>query len=284
MNGRVLLVDDDEDVLRSLVDVFSSAGFDLLTAGDQRSAEKLLERERLDFAVLDYSIPLEDRPTSIANMKNGLAVMQAANAKSVPYVVFTGVGQHALAGVAAANAGGMVKYLFKGDFGVEDEILEICQRICSTKARLNATAEEHRLPLRAKNYADCRVILLADPEWVMLAVVGSQDRVRVKPPENVCRLLHDVSEDAPEPSPFIRWPKASTRRTYVGRAREWLRERFTVEDPAHKHAPLVRVKVQGRTAWTCDIRVIQERDLATLHERETRYREAAGRRERDDED
>lgn len=55
--GYILVVDDDEPVLRSVKRVLENAGFTVNTAANGQEALKMIERERPDLVVLDIIMP-----------------------------------------------------------------------------------------------------------------------------------------------------------------------------------------------------------------------------------
>lgn len=55
--GRVLVVDDEDDVRRIITDALSSAGHAVESAGDGESALELLEDEAFDLAFVDINLP-----------------------------------------------------------------------------------------------------------------------------------------------------------------------------------------------------------------------------------
>jgi DNA-binding response OmpR family regulator len=55
--NRILLVDDDVDLLEAVRLRLRSAGFEVLTAGDGIAATQLIKREKPDLVVLDVNMP-----------------------------------------------------------------------------------------------------------------------------------------------------------------------------------------------------------------------------------
>ena len=94
---RILLVDDDTNVLDSLEVVLRREGYTVQTASDGEQAWELFATTRPDFAVLDYSMPELD----------GLALTRriaSAGEPRVPIILLTGRG-HERDKVAALDAG-----------------------------------------------------------------------------------------------------------------------------------------------------------------------------------
>jgi two-component system, OmpR family, alkaline phosphatase synthesis response regulator PhoP len=59
-NQRILVVDDDQDIVRLLRGYLQKSGFDVLVAHDGESALHTLRRERPDLLVLDLMLPDRD--------------------------------------------------------------------------------------------------------------------------------------------------------------------------------------------------------------------------------
>lgn len=57
---KILVVDDEPDVVRLVEFRLQKEGFDILTASDGRSALDLLEKETPDLIILDIMMPLMD--------------------------------------------------------------------------------------------------------------------------------------------------------------------------------------------------------------------------------
>jgi two-component system, OmpR family, alkaline phosphatase synthesis response regulator PhoP len=57
---RILVVDDDREIVRLLRAYLEQAGFQVLTAGDGETALHILRRDRPDLAVLDLMLPNRD--------------------------------------------------------------------------------------------------------------------------------------------------------------------------------------------------------------------------------
>jgi len=59
MNEKILLVDDDEDLLRSLQVILESNGFDVITSDNAEKGHSLLRAEKPDLLVLDVMMKSE---------------------------------------------------------------------------------------------------------------------------------------------------------------------------------------------------------------------------------
>jgi len=57
MAQKILIVDDDEDILTILGDNLREEGYDVLTAEDGKSGIKLAEENKPDIIILDIMLP-----------------------------------------------------------------------------------------------------------------------------------------------------------------------------------------------------------------------------------
>ena len=57
---RVLVVEDDPEINAMVAGLLAERGYDVLSAGDGRDMERLLNREQLDLVILDLMLPGED--------------------------------------------------------------------------------------------------------------------------------------------------------------------------------------------------------------------------------
>ena len=57
---RVLVVEDDPEINAMVAGMLAERGYEVLSAGDGRDMERLLNREQLDLVILDLMLPGED--------------------------------------------------------------------------------------------------------------------------------------------------------------------------------------------------------------------------------
>ncbi len=57
---RILVVDDDKQIVRLLKSYLEKAGFAVLSAFDGAEAQRVIRRERPDLVVLDLMLPERD--------------------------------------------------------------------------------------------------------------------------------------------------------------------------------------------------------------------------------
>ena len=76
--NRILLVEDDNAIVKNLVDILQREGFSVDTASGQVDAMELVEKERYDLCLLDISL----------KEGNGFAVCRAIKDKEDTPVIF----------------------------------------------------------------------------------------------------------------------------------------------------------------------------------------------------
>ena len=98
MSKRILVVEDHEDNRQILRDLLSSAGFEMIEAGDGESALRLAAAEPPDLILMDVQLPILDGYEATRRIKADPRL------KAIPVIVVT---SYALSGeeVRARNAG-----------------------------------------------------------------------------------------------------------------------------------------------------------------------------------
>jgi two-component system, NtrC family, response regulator HydG len=106
--ARILIVDDEPDMLESCLRLLSRLGYACTTAGDGRAAAELLERERPDLLLTDLKMPEMD----------GMALLRHAHQvdPALPVIVITGFAT--IESAVAAVKEGAFDYLPK-DFSAD---------------------------------------------------------------------------------------------------------------------------------------------------------------------
>jgi EAL domain-containing protein (putative c-di-GMP-specific phosphodiesterase class I) len=101
--GRILLVDDDEALLRAMKRAMTAAGYDVATASDGRRATDLLAKVTFDAIVSDIDMPRMD----------GIELLRAVRRRDLdlPVILITGAPQ--LKTAIEAIAHGALQYLTK---------------------------------------------------------------------------------------------------------------------------------------------------------------------------
>lgn len=98
MSKRILVVEDHEDNRQILRDLLSSAGFEMVEAGDGEAALRLAAAQPPDLILMDVQLPILDGYEATRRLKSDPRL------KAIPIIVVT---SYALSGeeVRARNAG-----------------------------------------------------------------------------------------------------------------------------------------------------------------------------------
>jgi len=105
MSERVLVVDDERNIRRTLRMVLEGAGYEVLDADSAEAASAVLSREPVDLAIVDLKLPGRSGLDLLAEIDSG------TDAPGVPVIVVSG---HAsVAEAVAAVQGGAVDFLEK---------------------------------------------------------------------------------------------------------------------------------------------------------------------------
>lgn len=143
---RVLLVDDEPAILRSLKRLFRDKGVEILTAGSGREALDLLGKAPVDLVISDMRMPEMD----------GAQLLQQVFSRwpETKRILLTGFAETA-ATIAAINLGKIWRYIAKP--WDDDELIEVAQQalahrsLVAQNARLSALAQEQNEALRTLN-------------------------------------------------------------------------------------------------------------------------------------
>lgn len=95
---KILLVDDDEFMIRLIQGIMEGEGYEVLTASDGTNALKIAMKEKPDLILTDYVMPEMDGVTLIRELKSRLATAY------IPIVMVTGFGKADLE-IDAINSG-----------------------------------------------------------------------------------------------------------------------------------------------------------------------------------
>ena len=112
-NLKVLIVDDEPDILELMEEEFRYCGYQTLTAICGNDAIKLLESEKIDIVVSDYKMP----------NGNGMAVLSHVNQMKNRPIFFFVSGQADVSTDDAVKAG--AKKFFSKPFDLDELIREI---------------------------------------------------------------------------------------------------------------------------------------------------------------
>ncbi len=84
MMFKILLIDDEESILKVIKTVLSEAGFEVLTAKSKKESLSLIEKEKFDLIISDFL--LEDG--------TGLEILESFRKKDIltPFLIITAYG------------------------------------------------------------------------------------------------------------------------------------------------------------------------------------------------
>ena len=66
---RILVIDDEPNIRRSLRDILEDEGYEVDEAGDGETGLRLLERQPADIVLLDVKLPKADGVTILGDVK-----------------------------------------------------------------------------------------------------------------------------------------------------------------------------------------------------------------------
>ncbi len=126
--GRILVVDDEESLIRVIVRVLNGAGYDVATATDGVKATELMAEGTFDAVVSDIDMP----------RMNGIQLLQTVRRRDLDVPVVLMTGNPGLDTAVQAVAHGALQYLIKPVN--TDELVKVIQRA----VRLNRMAKLKR--------------------------------------------------------------------------------------------------------------------------------------------
>lgn len=83
---KILVVDDEQDALNYLTALFQDNGYETVTAGNGKAAEKMARTAHPDLITLDLSMPEESGVRAYRNLKDD------PDLKTIPIIIITAVG------------------------------------------------------------------------------------------------------------------------------------------------------------------------------------------------
>ena len=87
MQKKILIVDDEEDILTYLSALFQDNGFETVTAGDGETGVEKALAEKPDLITLDLAMPEQ------SGVKTYRTYKENSDLKETPVIVITGVGE-----------------------------------------------------------------------------------------------------------------------------------------------------------------------------------------------
>lgn len=120
MAQRVLIIDDDREILNVYRDILSEAGLEIATAIDGEEGLTKAKGEKFDLILLDIMLPKVDGLAVLSQLKDNPATQQ------IPVAMLTNFGQDDL--VKKALSSGAVDFLLKYNL-TPGEVLERVQQL-----------------------------------------------------------------------------------------------------------------------------------------------------------
>lgn len=117
MNKKILIVEDEEILLKVLSEQFERAGFDVSTASDGEEALKSLEKSKPDLVLLDIILPKINGFDVLKTMKEN------PDTQDIPVIIISNLGRDE--DIKQAIKLGAVDYYIK----VQHPILEIIEKV-----------------------------------------------------------------------------------------------------------------------------------------------------------
>ena len=84
---KILVIDDDRLVLKSLANLLKQQGYDVVCASDGPEAESLLRKALPNLIVCDIRMPRQDGVTVIRNLKR---ISREETGVEIPFIFITG--------------------------------------------------------------------------------------------------------------------------------------------------------------------------------------------------
>jgi len=120
---KILIVEDEQDILQALADKFIREGFDVLCAKDGEEGLEASLKERPDLILLDVLMPKMDGMTMMKKLR------QITWGKSVPIILLTNLGltdEKIVEGVVENEPS---YYLIKSDWKIGDIVQKVREKL-----------------------------------------------------------------------------------------------------------------------------------------------------------
>ena len=128
MSKRILIIDDEPDVLKLAAFRLKRWGYEILTANDGQTGLEIIENERPDLVLLDLRLPNLDGVDVCRQVKNNEAL------KHIPIILFTATADIAVAETAKqVGADGYIVKPFE-----PEQLLEKIQSVAGEPRKENA--------------------------------------------------------------------------------------------------------------------------------------------------
>lgn len=196
MSARILLVEDEPNMVRTLSRILERAGYEVITADNGRAALQILDRAAIDVMVTDLNMPVMD----------GMALLKALKefAARPAVVVLTGYGtiQSAVDAMKLGAADYLIKPCNPDDLKIVIERQLELRRLRSEVANLRREMQHQRVPRYGELIGDDPV--MQDIYRVLEAVSQNKSTVLISGAsgtgkELVARTLHAKSPWSKKP-------------------------------------------------------------------------------------
>ncbi len=117
MAKRILFIEDEEALQRSLGDALGNAGYEVLSATDGEEGLAAARRALPDLILLDLILPKKSGFEILTILK------EDATTKNIPVIILTNL--EGSQDVERALAGGATTYLVKANYSLEDILTKI---------------------------------------------------------------------------------------------------------------------------------------------------------------
>lgn len=119
---KILIVEDEEAILKALVDKFKKEGFEVLSASDGDEGFNLAVKEKPDVILLDIIMPKKDGMTMMKELRG-----EEKWGSEVPIVMLTNLSDPE--SVSEASKFGVYDFLVKTDWHLNDVVKLIKQKL-----------------------------------------------------------------------------------------------------------------------------------------------------------
>ncbi len=118
---KILIVEDEEPMLRALADKFNSEGFNVIQAKDGEEALEEALASKPDVILLDIILPKMDGMTMLKKLR------EDERGANIPVILLTNLDYSV--GVAKAVESGAYDYLVKTDWTLEEVVEKVRERL-----------------------------------------------------------------------------------------------------------------------------------------------------------
>ncbi|HAO81731.1 MAG TPA: response regulator [Candidatus Veblenbacteria bacterium] len=118
---KILIVEDEPDLLKILADKFSNEGFGVTTAGDGEEGLTAIAKDKPDVILLDIIMPRLDGMSMLKKMRQ-----EPAN-KDIPVIILTNLADSDA--VVSSLEHGVFDYLIKTDWQLAEVVNKVKRRL-----------------------------------------------------------------------------------------------------------------------------------------------------------